>query len=1041
MIVKFVIIEIITDDSLVDAFSYYYSAPTHTSSSSMTRISTTLSLSQSLSTSSPTQPPQPRRQGQQRSKQKQQVKKIVSQQQHLQRPSQHRQKQEQRRPYANLSIDELRQVTEYHLSQNINPDGTLSLGRTSPRQLHVFTRLVAAWSELLWWKDAMEENHSNSNSSSSGSNINDDNKSNGAILSSKQERIMAAEMAEQCLRELIEEEDARRLLLYMQQRQQTTIHDTATEIVTMITTPNLYHLVIRAWLHVVVDDNAVDGRYLRHATSLLDLMERRMMVPQSSSSSRTQLTIANEIETATAVAKPRTVSSKQRQQRDRIKCHELILNGWCKSKHNGAEIIAEEILHRLLSLITTTTTTTKVATADAKTTPMSMMNNNFGIVRRHYNNVINRIAASRKIDAGVHAERLLFELINLSSSSSLNGGKRGRGGPDRNTYNAVMKAYAKAHSSSSSSSSTSTRSGNSGNNNSNNNNNNDAIANIERILQMMDTQSKLHGNNNSDAQITPDKISYTILLTAYASSSNNDNDMGKKAEEILQHMTREYTVNGNMNLKPDTVTYNAVLNVWSKCQRRHVDDTDDATTKCMNLLNDMLRRYNDIGDTDIRPDDVTFNTVLHAIANDAYLGSSGSSSNDSNKKMLSADDDDDDDDDNSPPKRAVRLLEQMLLMGHQPDIITYNSVLNAFAKHGSVESARCAELMLNNLEELYDETKTLQQQQGKQESSRSLTSPSSWNICPDLYSYNIVISAWANCGQADKAVALLDRMSARTRDGKAMLIPDVTTYNTILHSWSQSLDRNAPVKALGLLEVMIRLHNNSNMQIGDDDDDDDDDDDLPSNTVTATSAVTTSQCILDVTSFSTVINSFAKSRYPRKARQARMLLTRLKSFNHGSGRAVGRMRRKNETLLRPNVYVYTAVLNACAYSYGSDKEEALRIGISTYEELQRSTELKTNHVAYGSFIRVCRKLMAENDSRRDNYITRAFKQCCLDGQLSEFVLRQLHPMPRLYNLLLKEYINDDNDDVRYTDLPSNWSAKVKDRTKQRRLSLDHYSKE
>lgn len=996
----------------------------------MTRISTTLSLSQSLSTSSPTQPPQPRRQGQQRSRQKQQVKKIGSQQQHLQQ-----QKQRQRRPYANLSIDELQQVTEYHLAQNIKPDGTLSLGRTSPQQLHIFTRLVAAWSKLLWWKDTMEDNHSNSNSSSSSNN---NSKSNGVILLSKQERIMAAEMAEQCFRELIEEEDARRLL-YMQQQQQqqqqTTIHDTATEIVTMITTPNLYYLVIRAWLYVVVDNNTDDGRYLRHATSLLDLMERRMMVLQSSSS-RTQRTIANEIETATAVTKPQTVLSKQQQQ-DCIKCYELILNGWCKSKHNGAEIIAEEILHRLLSLITTTTTT-KVATADAKTTPISTINNNFGIVR-HYNNVINRIAASCKIDAGVHAERLLFELINLSSSSSsssLNGGKQGRGGPDRNTYNAVMKAYAKAHSISSSSS-TSTRSSNSGNNNnnSNNSNNNDAIANIERILQMMDTQSKLHGNNNSTAQITPDKISYTILLTALRSSSNNNNDMGKKAEEILQHMTREYTVNGNMNLKPDTVTYNAVLNVWTKCHQRHVDDTDDATTKCTNLLNDMLQRYNDIGDPDIRPDDVTFNTVLHAIANDAYLGSSGSISNDSNKKVLLVDDDDDD---NSPPKRAVRLLEQMLLMGHQPDIITYNSVLNAFAKHGSVESARCAELMLNNLEELYDETKTLRQQQGKQESSRSLTSPSSsWNICPDLYSYNIVISAWANCGQADKAVALLDRMSTRTRDGKAMLIPDVTTYNTILHSWSQSLDRNAPVKALGLLEVMIRLNNNSNMQIGDDDDDDDD---LPSNIVTATSAVTTSQYILDVTSFSTVINSFAKSRYPRKARQARMLLTRLKSFNHGSGRAVGRMRRKNETLLQPNVYVYTTVLNACAYSYGSDKEEALRIGISTYEELQRSTELKTNHVAYGSFIRVCRKLMAENDSRRDHYITRAFKQCCLDGQLSEFVLRQLHPMPRLYNLLLKEYINDDTDDVRYTDLPSNWSVKVKDRTKQRRLSLDQHSK-
>jgi pentatricopeptide repeat protein len=660
-----------------------------------------------------------------------------------------------------------------------------------------------------------------------------------------------------------------------------------------------------------------------------------MMVLQSSSSS--SVTKSQE-----------TVLLSKQQHQDCIKCYELILNGWCKSKYNGAEIIAEEILHRLLSFITTTTT--KVATADATTatttTSIRMTNNNFNMVR-HYNNVIICIAASCKIDAGVHAERLLFELIHLSSSSSslLNGGKQGRvRGPDRNTYNAVMNAYAKSHSSSSSSN-TSTRISNSGNsNNSNDNSNNDAITNIERILQMMDTQSKLHGNNNPDAaaKISPDKISYTILLTAYASSSsntnNNNDDMGKKAEEILQHMIREYTVNGNTNLKPDTVTYNAVMNAYAKAH-----SGCSTSTKCMNLLNDMLQRYNETGDPDIRPDGVTFNTVLHAIANDASLGSK-----DSNKKGLLVDDDDDDDDnddDDNPPKRAVRLLEQMLLMGYQPDIITYNSILDAFAKHGSVESAHCAEVMLNNLEELYDETKNLQQQHHLEQECRSSTT-SLWDVpCPDIYSYNIVINAWANCGQADKAVALLDRMSTRTRENKAMLIPDVTTYNTILHSWSQSLDRNAPVKAFGLLEVMIRLHNNSNSQIGDDDDDDDDDDDnLPSNTVTTTSAAatTTSKCILDVTSFSTVINSFAKSRYPRKARQARMLLTRLKSFNHGSGRAVGTMRRKNETLLRPNIYVYTAVLNSCAYSYGSEKDEALRIGISTYEELQRSTEIKTN---------------------------------------------------------------------------------------------------
>ena len=99
-------------------------------------------------------------------------------------------------------MDELRQLTEYHLSQNTRPDGSLSLGRASPMQGHVFGRLVASWSKLLWWDD---DDHDHDH---------DDDDATAAAgrrhSLSRRERLLAAEMAEQCLRELIEEEDARR---------------------------------------------------------------------------------------------------------------------------------------------------------------------------------------------------------------------------------------------------------------------------------------------------------------------------------------------------------------------------------------------------------------------------------------------------------------------------------------------------------------------------------------------------------------------------------------------------------------------------------------------------------------------------------------------------------------------------------------------------------------------------------------------------------------------------------------------------------------
>ena len=130
--------------------------------------------------------------------------------------------------------------------------------------------------------------------------------------------------------------------------------------------------------------------------------------------------------------------------------------------------------------------------------------------------------------------------------------------------------------------------------------------------------------------------------------------------------------------------------------------------------------------------------------------------------------------------------------------------------------------------------------------------------------------------------------------------------------------------------------------------------------------------------------------------------------------------------MQPNIYVYTAVLNACAYTFGKseEKEEALKIGIETFQELQSSPRIETNHVAYGSFIRVCRRLMPD-DSRRNHFITRAFKQCCADGQLGEYALKQIRAVPKLYDSLLQAYIGDDGE-VLYEDLPSSWTRNVKD---------------
>ncbi len=422
----------------------------------------------------------------------------------------------------------------------------------------------------------------------------------------------------------------------------------------------------------------------------------------------------------------------------------------------------------------------------------------------------------------------------------------------------------------------------------------------------------------------------------------------------------------------------------------------NAVERSESLLNKMIA-MSEAGSSDIIPDDVTFNTVLHTIANSHTADS---------------------------PRRAMALLGRMemlhesgLIIGAKPDIVSYNSVLDALAKSGGgVESARLAEEMLNDLEALYDSRRQRRRNRdvGGGFGTSVVGSASSLDIRPDVYSYNIVIGAWANCGNANRAVSLLDRMTRQVSRGRTHLQPDATTYNSVLHAWSQSSDRNAPVKALGLLEIMLRLRESGGGGGG------------------GGGGSAAAANFPDVLSFSTVINAFSKSKYPRKARQTRDLLKRMKHLYETGGR-------REE--MRPNVYVYSAVLNACAYTFGrlEEKQEALQIGIETYEELRTLSSgddenddgMKANHVAYGSFIRLCRRLMVEDDPRRDVLITTAFRDCCTDGQLGEYVLRQLRPIPGLYALLLDPYIKKEDGEVRYHELPTEWRHNVKEKTRSK----------
>mmetsp|Transcript_8266 Transcript_8266/g.17621 ORF Transcript_8266/g.17621 Transcript_8266/m.17621 type:complete len:1037 (+) Transcript_8266:113-3223(+) len=836
------------------------------------------------------------------------------------------------RLYSNLSMEELKSLTEYHLemvntghdADGDDNDIRRDMIPLAGAQIHELSRLLASWAKI----ELLDSQHTK-------------------ILTRK-EKVLAAEMAEKILRKL---ESVRRW---------DGDDESNGNGRKRVVTTDMYHLVIKAW--------AKTGNYndLLRASSLLDNME--------------------------------LIHSKDNQfLKSSIKCHVSLLDGWCKSRAPGAEIKAEELLMRMEATFSKfhrdslnyqyygvnrrgndgndndsdnmrmahdnrkwkgyndlddpSTTTT-----NAKNSSYDKLRTGNGMDIRHYNNVMNRIATSNKPNAGREAERILQHLIDIYKTHGDESVA-----PNKSSFNTVIKAYAKSGGKA-------------------------AARNARRMLSMMENPKLIfvepvvegvadnghvrkrdvdvdfmdgkgdeHKRDKVELRILeniePDKVSCNSLLLAWANSG--DKDGGEKAEQLLERMEEVYKRSGNTAIKPDTLTYNAVIKVWGKCGYKYAGERSEL------LLNKMLRRYEE-GDVDVRPDDVSFNSVIHNLAN--------------------CHEDD-------SPRRAMRILERMErayksgLVEAKPDIISYNSVLNAFAKSGREGCAQQAEEILDGLEHAFD--------------------AGEGDIQPDVYSYNIVINAWANIGETSKAVALLDRMSSRAKRGQTNVKPDVKTYNSVLHAWSQSLDRNAPVKALGLLELMFRLYEGGN-----------------------------ENARPDVLSFSTVINAFSKSKFPGKAREVNNLLRRMKKLHE-----------EGHEGMEPNIFVYAAVLNACAYTFGrnEEKEEAFEIGIEVYEEIQEKRI--ANHVAYGSFLRLARKLIADDLNRRDDLITNTFRQCCLDGQVGEYVLKQLRALPKLYISLLEPYIIDG--EVQMQDLPTKWTRNVRDRkrnTQGRRRDYNYTKK-
>jgi hypothetical protein len=178
-------------------------------------------------------------------------------------------------------------------------------------------------------------------------------------------------------------------------------------------------------------------------------------------------------------------------------------------------------------------------------------------------------------------------------------------------------------------------------------------------------------------------------------------------------------------------------------------------------------------------------------------------------------------------------------------------------------------------------------------------------------------------------------------------------------------------------------------------------------------------------SFATVINAWGRSYQYGKAQRV------LNIFRH----MIDLYKEGNDSV-RPNVVIYNAIINACAYTIGdiSEQRRAMEIAHIILQDLDKSPYAKADQVTYGTYLKVCENQMPPSDTRRQ-LVKVIFRKCAKDGMMGKFVVDQLKSIltPDQYEELIG--ISSEIGNKGWKDLPLEWRCNVVDGKKRRRTRL------
>jgi hypothetical protein len=161
--------------------------------------------------------------------------------------------------------------------------------------------------------------------------------------------------------------------------------------------------------------------------------------------------------------------------------------------------------------------------------------------------------------------------------------------------------------------------------------------------------------------------------------------------------------------------------------------------------------------------------------------------------------------------------------------------------------------------------------------------------------------------------------------------------------------------------------------------------------------------------YTSYIRAMTKARTQDLANRALSILQRMKDSYEEGNKGI-----------RPTVFTYNAVLNACAETINIDESkpmEAFKIALEVFNELRRQKG-GLDHVTFGNLLK-CSNLLPDGP-QKDKFISTTFKLCCSKGLVNFFVVRDLQGAAS--EELWRSLVGCPEGEVDMEMLPRQWSA-------------------